>query len=205
MNIDFRHINEWSLKKQSMIFLIIFLIVFYLGYSFDISGLQDDFFAAKKTEKELLQQINSAIEKQQHIKMDVDQLPRYEVLLNQWKARLVEPEKLSELLTEILKAGSDNHLVFADFNPEEKKQDNTYPMIPIGVVVVGTYHQIGNFLSQIANLPQMISIGDFTLSSETKSELLGKKLTAEATSQNLLTGIFNFQIYFSEMPLHEKK
>jgi type IV pilus assembly protein PilO len=205
MEIDIKHVNEWSLKKQSIIFVLIFIIVFIMGYKFDIYSLQDDLEAAKKNKNELLRKINVTLEKQHILKMDIDQLPRYQQALLQWEKKLVPPEKLSGLLNEILKMSNDNHLYIAAFNPGEKKYNNTYPMVPINVVALGTYHQLGNFLGQIANYPLTISIGDFTLTTEAKTELLGKKLTEEASTQDLVTGIFNFQIYFPKANANEKK
>jgi type IV pilus assembly protein PilO len=71
----------------------------------------------------------------------------------------------------------------------------SYAKMPIKVVVVGTYHQIADFISQVANMPAIVVIGDFTISNENQNSLLGEKMAKQADAQHLLTGEMTLNVY----------
>jgi type IV pilus assembly protein PilO len=71
----------------------------------------------------------------------------------------------------------------------------TYEKIPIKVVVVGSFHQIADFISQIANMQAIVVIGNFTISNENKIDLLGDKLAKQAVAQHLLSAEMTLEVY----------
>lgn len=71
----------------------------------------------------------------------------------------------------------------------------TYAKVPIKVVVVGSYHQLADFISQIANMPWIVSVGDFTISSDSQNPSLGDKLAKQAELQHLLTAEMTLDVY----------
>jgi type IV pilus assembly protein PilO len=198
---DLRNIYRWPFKKQLGIYLLVFIIVFYFLHRLFLSTITSELEANKKKESELKSQIKSLIIKEQLIKAEVAQSHHLQSLLLQWKDELTTRKNLPELINAILKIGANNNIYFAAFNPDTEIPSNAYIKVPINVVIVGNYHQIGNFISQVANLPTIVSIGNFTLSTEHKIDVLGKQLFDQAIAHNLLTADFNFEIYF----LSEKK
>lgn len=83
--------------------------------------------------------------------------------------------------------------------PTPQVNDNntvSYNKIPINVVVVGTYHQIANFISQVANMQWIVSIGNFTISKDNQTTLLGEKLAKQAETQGLLSAELTMDIYY---------
>lgn len=70
-----------------------------------------------------------------------------------------------------------------------------FAKVPIKVVLVGTYHQIADFISQVANMPSIIVIGDFTISNESSNALLGEKLAKQAEAQHLLSAEMTLDVY----------
>jgi type IV pilus assembly protein PilO len=72
----------------------------------------------------------------------------------------------------------------------------SYVKVPIKVVAVGNYHQIADFISQVANMPLVVVIGDFIVTDENQGVLLGDKLAKQATSQHLLTSEMTLEVYY---------
>lgn len=70
-----------------------------------------------------------------------------------------------------------------------------YNKVPIKVVVVGNYHDIADFISQVANLQWIVAVGNFTISTEDQTSLIGEKLAKQAESQHLLTAELMLDIY----------
>ena len=51
------------------------------------------------------------------------------------------------------------------------------------------------FISQVANMPSIIVIGDFTISNESSNALLGEKLAQQAEAQHLLSAEMTLDVY----------
>ncbi len=83
----------------------------------------------------------------------------------------------------------------ADPNAPQLEKPITYNKVPIKVVVVGNYHEIAGFISQVANMPWIVAIGGFTITKETDSSLLGDKLAKQAVAQNLLSAEMTLDVY----------
>lgn len=89
--------------------------------------------------------------------------------------------------------------------PQDQAQDQvstqntsaiTYIKVPIKTVVIGDFHQIADFIGQLANLSTIVVIGDFTLSNDNQASVLGDKLAKQAAAQNLLSAEITLEIYY---------
>lgn len=72
----------------------------------------------------------------------------------------------------------------------------TYIKVPIKAVVMGDFHQISDFISQLANLSTIVVIGDFTLTNDNSASALGDKLAKLAAAQHLLSAEITLEIYY---------
>lgn len=79
--------------------------------------------------------------------------------------------------------------------PPPQKEVIQFNKVPIKVVVVGSYHQLADFISQVANMPYIVAIGNFTLSNENQIGLLGETLAKQAQDQHLLTAELALDVY----------
>jgi type IV pilus assembly protein PilO len=61
--------------------------------------------------------------------------------------------------------------------PEIEKE--FYTELPIKIEVVGSYHEFGEFVSKVAELPRIISLHDFTIKGGDKQEQLEFSVVAK--------------------------
>lgn len=195
INLNFKDIYEWPLPTRILVILLICSIFFYLGYFFDLSSLNATKLAFQEKEKDLNQQLELTINNKNHLNQEVIKHTQYESLLKIWQQKLINYSNLPEVLNEILRIGANNHLHFSLFNPGEEIKENVYFKIPIKVIAVANYHQLANFISQIANMQWIVVVGNFTISNEAKSDIIGAKLAEEAKAENLLTAELNLEVY----------
>ena len=72
--------------------------------------------------------------------------------------------KVGDLLADITKLGTADGLKFIYFKPQAEVISTYYAIIPVEVSVVGQFHQIGNFLSGIASLPNaIVTVNQFSI------------------------------------------
>jgi type IV pilus assembly protein PilO len=72
--------------------------------------------------------------------------------------------KMGDLLANITKLGTAEGLKFNYFKPQPTINNGYYAAVPVDVSVVGKFHQLAQFLSDIANLPDsVVAVNQLTL------------------------------------------
>ena len=90
----------------------------------------------------------------------------YERLHEQWLSAqelLPEEEEMPELLRSVTTAGNKAGIEFALFEPQSPMPREFYTEHPIRVTIRGGYHQVGIFLSQLANMPRIVNVSRLEL------------------------------------------
>ena len=90
----------------------------------------------------------------------------YELLSENWeetKSLLPTEKEMAELLTQVTVAGQRTGVEFLLFQPRPPAPREIYLENPIEVSVQGGYHDIGNFLGRVSNLPRIISVKSIDL------------------------------------------
>jgi type IV pilus assembly protein PilO len=84
-----------------------------------------------------------------------------EFLHRQWSVAqglLPEQNEMSPLLRQITAAGTQSGLEFVRFEPQPSIGHGFYTENPISVELEGGYHQVGSFISSLANLDRIINV-----------------------------------------------
>lgn len=192
---NIKNFYAWPLAIHMLIIFLICVLIFYFAYGWDITRLQSKLANSKEKESDLKQQLELVIRKQILTSKEISHYFKLEKLLVDWQKQLISYPQLPELLNDILKMGTSNQIYFSQFNPGEETKETIYLKLPIKVIAVGSYHQLANFISQIANMPAIVVINDFTISNENKNDVLGSKLAEEANTRHFLTAELLLDIY----------
>jgi len=107
----------------------------------------------------------------------VNDLPKlkkeYEELHASWllaKALLPEEKEVAVLLSKVTIAGQQSGVKFTLFKPGVPLERDYYVEHPAEVSVVGGFHEVAAFLSEIANLSRIVNVSRLKLASYTKGE-----------------------------------
>ena len=76
------------------------------------------------------------------------------------------------LLDDITYAGTSTGLTFVRINWMPEIEKDFYTELPIQIDVVGDYHQFGNFVSEVAKLPRIVSLHDFSVTTDKDDRLV---------------------------------
>lgn len=195
-NIEFKNVYEWSSYGRLFVFVLVCSMVFYVGYYFDFSSQSAEIYTRYKQELDLKEQVDSILKTKQAMQEVVLQFPEVRKLLNQWQGQLINSSSLPDLLNLILKIGAKNHLQFSLFTPGAKKQQDDYFVVPIKVVVQGGYGQVAQFISDIANLPQLVAVTDFVMAKQSNEAGAVAKTAGEAAANGNLTTAMVLEVYY---------
>jgi type IV pilus assembly protein PilO len=101
---------------------------------------------------------------------------------------LLPPDKeVAALLRKVTVAGARAGVEFVMFQPLGQVPQEHYTGNPVQVEVVGNYHQIATFLSNVANLSRIVNVADLKIHSYANAEEPEKSAKAEfvATAYSL--------------------
>lgn len=73
--------------------------------------------------------------------------------------------ELPGLLRKVTLAGQQAGIVFQSVRPEPPVAKEYYTELPIHITVRGGYHQVGQFLAQLANLERIVNVGTISVAS----------------------------------------
>src|SRR5258708_8328226 len=97
-------------------------------------------------------------------------------------AQLLPTEKeMPGVLRRLTLAGQQCGIQFESFRPESDVRKDHYSEVPIELKVVGGYHQVGQFLAEIANMPRIMRVSTLEVLANTKAADAGQTTAAQMT------------------------
>lgn len=155
--------GQWPLLPRVATLLVIFLAIVTGGWWFDWS---DQLAALDAKEKEELtlkdewlskkrQAVNLAEYRRQLGEID----RQFGALLKQLPNR----SEIESLLADINQAGLGRGLQFELFKPGAEGLKDFYAELPIAVRVTGNYHDLGEFVSDVAQMPRIVTLNDVAI------------------------------------------
>jgi type IV pilus assembly protein PilO len=171
-NLDLSNIGSWPPVAKSMLIVVFSILVAVLSYFLLVDEKITMLKAAEAREQELRQTyraryaaaVNLELYKQQMVEME----ETFSYLLKQLPATHETPG----LLDDITYAGTSTGLTFVRINWMPEIEKDFYTELPIQIDVVGDYHQFGNFVSEVAKLPRIVSLHDFSVITDKEDRLV---------------------------------
>lgn len=163
MNFSWNKKHAWPLFHYLIISFICVVIVSVV-YEKDISALRYQYINTKLEEQILQAQSKDLAYRQLTLEEEVAQFAEVKVMLKEWQDKFIKYRDLEELTKEIKKVGRMNKLHFTLFKQGAAVKINDYVKQPFYLAVTGNYGQISQFIKQIAKLPWLVIVGDFTVS-----------------------------------------
>jgi len=174
-DIDFNDPPSWPTGFKIFMTLLISAAILFAGYWFivkdQIANLESQQNEETLKRREFADKKALAINLVAYRQQIEEIKDTFGILLQQ----LPDKTEVPELLIEITQAGLGRGLQFELFKPQNRRTASFYAELPISLQVIGTYHELGNFVSDLAAIPRIVTIGDLLL-----KPVGGKKLRMTA-------------------------
>jgi type IV pilus assembly protein PilO len=179
MNIDFKALSlklssqfqnlgglppgQWPLAPRLLCALGVVVGVIVAGYF--------GYWSSQFEEQERMAADEVRLKEEYKTKMsaaiNLDALQKQKVQVDVYVERLQKqlPSKaeMAALLSDINQAGVGRGLTFDLFKPGSVVVRDYYAELPIDIRVIGSYHDIGAFASDMANLPRIVTLNNMSL------------------------------------------
>jgi type IV pilus assembly protein PilO len=159
--LNFREAGNWPLLPKIAVLSVLVLLILAAGAFFDWKDQIDALDRAQDEEAKLRVSYSEKKAKAVNLELYVQQLKEIEQAFGALLKQLPNKSEMDALLTDINQAGLGRGLQFELFRPAARERmADFYAELPITVKVTGTYHDMGAFASDVAQLPRIVTLND---------------------------------------------
>jgi len=171
--------GTWHTVPKVFVWLVIIVAVPVAGYLADTSSQIDELEQLRGKETKLKEEYLA--KKKQAINLDLhrQQLREIDTQFGALLRQLPNRSQMDALLVDINQAGLGRGLQFDLFRPAPSEiTRDFYAERPISVKVVGNYHDMGAFASDVGQLPRIVTLNDVSITAGKDNQL-----TMDATAR----------------------
>ncbi|MDO9365055.1 MAG: type 4a pilus biogenesis protein PilO [Methylotenera sp.] len=167
-NIDINNAGSLPVPVKAVLLTGVFLMLVALGYyllwSPELEALDTEKNKEQELRKVFLDKKSQAINLEAYKAQMVEIEKTFGALLKQ----LPDRSQIDGLLTDINQAGLSRGLDFELFKPGQESQADFYAEMPITIKLLGTYHDLGAFATDISKLSRIVTLGDISVTNQNK-------------------------------------
>ena len=156
-NLSFDNIGGWPLPIKAIFILLIAAAILGIAYWKDIGPLQESLGKVQEEEQNLRVTFEAKQKKAANLSALKQQLEDIKETFGDLLKRLPNKTEVAALLVDISQQGLGAGLEFDLFKPGQEKPADFYVELPIQISVKGNYHEFGNFISGVSDLPRIVT------------------------------------------------
>ncbi|NQZ07392.1 MAG: type 4a pilus biogenesis protein PilO [Algicola sp.] len=162
-NLDFENVGGWPKPVKIISCVLAAIIVFGATYYFFVADKITTLSTASNEEKTLRSTYRIKYAAAVNLELYRQQMIDMEELFATLLKRLPSSHETPGLIDDITYVGTSSGLTFLGINwlPEITKQ--FYTELPITIEVVGKYHEFGDFVAKVAELPRIVTLHNFKI------------------------------------------
>ena len=162
-SLDLNNLGSAPAAVKAIIIALLFFAVLGAGYYFHTKGQLEQLEREERKEIQLRQKFETEQRKVanlEELKLQLEEMRRsFGAMLRQ----LPSKTEIPNLIVDISQTGLASGLEIDLFRPQEEVRKGFYAEKPIQLRVVGSYHQLGNFVSGVAALPRIVTLHDISI------------------------------------------
>lgn len=155
--------SQWpGLPRNLLFFAVCAAVIAALWFAW-LKSSDEELIAEKAREEQLRQDYRKKLVQAVNLDALRKQLEQVQQYVTQLEKQLPSKAEMDALLSDINQAGLGRSLQFEIFRPGQVSVKEYYAELPITVRVTGSYHDIGLFAADIANLSRIVTLNNLTL------------------------------------------
>lgn len=165
------NMGSWPQVVKLIFAVMVAIAIAALSYYMLVSSKIDALKAAQNEEIQLKQSYRTKYASAVNLEPYKQQMAEMEQTFADLLKQLPATHETPGLLDDITYVGTTSGLNFVRIHWMPEIEKEFYTELPIGIHVIGDYHQFGNFVSEVAKLPRIVSLHDFTVQAEDNGRL----------------------------------
>lgn len=192
--------------KKVLILVVVLCAIAGLYLYFFFAPAKDELDAAQRELSKLESELNSSRAVAKDLEKFKEQVAKLNEELKNALTQLPNEKEIPEILKTISSLGKESNLEFTLFRPKPEEPQQFYAKVPIELVALGNYHNIGIFFDKVSKLPRIINVTDFNMTrAKDIKEMRGKDETQTMLKTTCMINTYRFVEKKSEEKKSEKK
>jgi type IV pilus assembly protein PilO len=162
-NLDPNDPSSWPAFPRYALFMLVTLLLVVALWFLWLNTSQAELETEQAKEVTLREEYKKKLSKAVNLEALKKQREQVQQYVTQLEKQLPSKAEMDALLSDINQAGLGRSLQFDLFRPGQVAVKNYYAELPIAVRVTGRYHDIGAFVSDIANLSRIVTLNNLTI------------------------------------------
>jgi type IV pilus assembly protein PilO len=163
-NIDFNDFGKWPLPVKVIAISLLCIAMVGAGFWFDTRVQLESLKVARAKEGELKETFKAKQHQAANLEAYKDQMEEMKQSFGTMLRQLPSKTEVDDLLQDVSQTALKNGLEIDLFKPESEIPAEFYAELPITIKMTGTYHEFGKFVSDVASLPRIVTLHDFSIS-----------------------------------------
>jgi len=178
-DLDLQYSGSWPLSLKIIAGAIVFVVTLYFGYYFVIDEQIESLDNKAEAEIKLRYEYENKFRLAYNLEAYKEQMVQMEVQLAQMLKKLPATHETPGLLDDITFIATASGLKITSIKWGDEVEREFYTELPLFIDVDGSYHQFGQFVSDVANLPRIVSLHEFDITSNKLGEQLSFDIVAK--------------------------
>jgi len=200
MALSIDSILKLSTQKKVLILVAILCVITGLYLYALFLPQQESLKMARGELSRLAKELNESKAITRDLQKFKEQVQKLNEELKTALTQLPNEREIPEILKNISSLGKESNLEFTLFRPKPEEPQQFYAKVPIELVALGNYHDIGIFFDKVSKLPRIINVVDFNM-----TRVRGKSETEILVKTSCMINTYRFIEKKSEEKKSEKK
>ena len=174
-----RHPGLWPAIPRNLLLTLLFTAIVAAGWALYWRGLLEELEVGRVEEDKLKALYADKLKQAVNLEALRKQKEQVMQYVSQLEKQLPSKAEMDALLSDINQAGVGRGAQLQLFKPGQVVVKDYYAELPITVRVVGNYHDLGAFASDIANLPRIVTLNNVSIQQQDKTTVLALDATAK--------------------------
>lgn len=162
-DLDLENIGSWPAALKVILLTLLFVALLVAGFYLHIEELNKGLATVKQEEQTLRVDFEQKAFEAANLEAYKAQLAEMEERFGALVAQLPSETEVPGLLEDITDKGELNGLNIERIDLLDEQEQNFYVELPIAIEAIGSYHDIGAFISGMAGLPRIVTLHDFEI------------------------------------------
>jgi type IV pilus assembly protein PilO len=158
--LDAQNPGAWPRWVRIAAVILVGVLIVAGGIWFLVKPIHEEVQSARAQEQTLLKELDDKQKKVAAIDAYKEQLVEMERQFGDMLKQLPSRAEVANLLNDIAEKRVEASLEEELFQPQAQVSKEFYAALPNKLVVVGSYHEMGSFVSAVAALPRIVTIED---------------------------------------------
>lgn len=165
-DLDFENVGSWPAPVKIFAGFMLLVLLLLAGYYYHIEGLQLRLQAAEARELDLRRDFERKAFEASNLEAYKAQLVEMEESFGALVSQLPSDTEVPGLLEDITNKGEMNGLIINSIDLLEEQPQEFYIELPIEINAIGSFHDLGAFISGMAGLPRIVTLHDFDIEAD---------------------------------------